>query len=389
MPGFLARCCTLSLAALTLLVACSGSSTSAPPAKARTASTPARIGHVFVLVLENKDFADAFGPNSLAPYLAQTLPAAGVLLENYYGVAHNSLPNYIAMISGQGPNVVTQVDCITFQDFVGLPPDPAQDGQALGQGCVYPASVPSLPIQLQTAGYRWKGYMEDMGDDPAREAATCAHAPLNQPDATHAATVNDQYAARHNPFVYFHAVIDDVAGCNARVVNLRELENDLKSVATTPHFSFITPDLCHDGHDSPCVNGEPGGLQSINDFLQTWVPRITSSPAFLEDGLLIVTFDEAESFASDASACCGEGPTPNTPLPGITGLGGGRVGAVLISPFIKPGTRSSTPYNHYSLLRSIEDLFGLPYLGYAGAAGQASFGADVYTARRPELPPRP
>ena len=93
---------------------------------------------------------------------------------------------------------------------------------------------------------------------------------------------------------------------------------------------------------------------------------------------MIVTFDEA---GNDASDCCGEPMGPNTPNNGGTtqGNGGGRVGAVLLSPYIKPGSVNETPYNHYSLLRSIEDIFGLPHLGYAAADGLKAFGDDIFT----------
>ena len=64
--------------------------------------------------------------------------------------------------------------------------------------------------------------------------------------------------------------------------------------------------------------------------------------------------------------------------PGVTGPGGGRIGAVLVSPLIKPGTVSKTPYNHYALLKSIEDVFGLAHLGYAGQKGLKSFGRDIF-----------
>lgn len=103
-----------------------------------------------------------------------------------------------------------------------------------------------------------------------------------------------------------------------------------------------------------------------------------SSPAFQRNGLLVITFDESEGPQSDATACCGEGRAPNTPLPGITGLGGGRVGALLLSPYIAPETFSSTPYNHFSLLASLEDLFSLRHLGYARTPGLNRFGLDVY-----------
>jgi phosphatidylinositol-3-phosphatase len=96
--------------------------------------------------------------------------------------------------------------------------------------------------------------------------------------------------------------------------------------------------------------------------VQTWVPRILGSPAWSEGSLLVITFDEASS--SDASACCGERPGPNSTNPGGTtiGPGGGRTGALLISQYVQPGSVNDTPYNHYSLRRSIEDVFGLGHL---------------------------
>ena len=125
----------------------------------------------------------------------------------------------------------------------------------------------------------------------------------------------------------------------------------------------------------PCpVDGRKGGLVTANKWLKRWVPRILASPAYQKNGLLIVTFDEAESGSADA--CCGEGPGPNSPLPGITGLGGGRTGSVLVSPFIKRGSFNDTPYNHYSLLRTVENLFQLKPLGYAADA--RGFGVDVF-----------
>jgi hypothetical protein len=151
-------------------------------------------------------------------------------------------------------------------------------------------------------------------------------------------------------------------------------------VATTSNYNMIVPNLCHDGHDAPCVDGQPGGLQSADAFLKTWVPKILSSPAYLQDGLLLVTFDESDGPQSDATACCGEGPSANSPMPGIAGSGGGRTGAVAISRFIKPGSLNDTPYNHYALLGSIENLFGLSHLGYAQQPTYF-FGRDVYTNR--------
>jgi hypothetical protein len=342
-----------------------------PPGLGTERLTPGAIRHVFMIVLENKNFDDTFGPDSKAPYLAKTLTELGQLLTEYHATGHLSLDNYISMVSGQGPNVQTQTDCMIYSDFIGLPVlDP--NGQAIGQGCVYPPIVKTVADQLEEKSFTWRGYMEDM-------KTPCRHPPLNALDDTQAAEAGDQYAARHNPFVYFHSIIDDQARCDANVVPLHRLEDDLSDADTTPNYVFITPDLCSDAHDTPCIDGRPGGLVSANQFLLTWVPRILSSPAF-EDGLLIVTFDEAEIEGDnrDASACCNQPVGPNSPLPGIFGPGGGRIGAVLISPFVKPGTKNDTPYNHYSLLRSVEDLFGLDHLGFAGQAGLRPFGDDVF-----------
>jgi hypothetical protein len=363
------------IALLTLVVAIAllGVTSTVTGLAATKTSVLPPVRHVFVINLENKGFDTTFGPSSPAPYLSRTLRGQGLLMTQYYGTAHNSLPNYLAQISGQGPNPATQGDCPLYTDFVAV--TTVSPGQAVGQGCVYPASVPTIADQLTASGLTWKGYMEDMGNTPG-EPSTCRHPALNSADTTETARATDQYAARHNPFVYFHSIIDSPS-CAANDVPFTQLESDLASSTTTANLTYITPNLCHDGHDAPCANGEPGGLVSADAFLQSWVPKILASPAFRTDGLLIVTFDESDSPESDASACCGEGPGPNSPLPGITGLGGGRVGAVLVSRWIKPGTVNDTPYNHYALLGSIEDLFGLSHLGYA-ATVPYRFARDVF-----------
>jgi hypothetical protein len=366
--------CVVALLCCAGLAAAAGASAALPPIK-----------HVFVLIDENEAAATTFGAASPAPYLSRTLVARGAYLPNYYGVGHNSLDNYIAMVSGQAPNPSTSADCPTFADFPA-PTSMDAAGQENGQGCVYPANVPTLMSQLGAAGLTWRAYEDGMGADPTREAATCGHPPVGSPDNTEVATAQDQYATRHDPFVYFHSVIDHQASCNAHVVNLNQLPADLHSAATTPNYVFITPNLCDDGHDATCANGGPGGLAQADTFLKTWVPQITGSPAFKKNGLLIVTFDES---VGDATACCGEMPGPfdqaNHILPGGSGPGGGVVGAVLLSPFIAPGTKSNTPYNHYSMLGSIEDLFGLRRL--ADASGTVGFGSDVYT-RPPAVAPQ-
>lgn len=379
---------TLLLAAAVLLVAAGCAAAKAPAsaqkakttknvaaaARGRTAATAhPRIRHVFVIVLENEDAATTFGAHTQVPYLARTLVRRGAYLPRYYGIGHASLDNYVAMVSGQAPNPATQIDCPVFTDVTPATPQP--DGQVAGSGCVYPRSVQTIAGQLDGAGDTWKAYAEDMGDDPARDGGrTCAHPALGSADGARVAAPGDQYATRHNPFVYFHSIIDGPT-CARRDVSLAALPRDLRTPSRTPNLSFIVPDLCHDGHDATCAGGGPAGPAGVEAFLRRWVPRITRSRAYRRDGLLAIVFDEA---ADDASACCSEPTGPNTDHPG-GGPGGGRTGAVLLSRFIRPGTRSRHAYNHYSLLRSIEDLFGLKHLGYAATPGLRPFGSDVYT----------
>lgn len=342
---------------------------------ATRASTPARtryvprIKHVFVINIENKGYDQTWGAGSDAPYLAKRLRAKGVLLNKYYGTAHNSQGNYIAQVSGQGPNPDMQGDCQFFSDFTQTGTQAPQ--QAVGGGCVFPKSVRSLPRQMTAHHLRWKGYMEDL-------PRPCYHPAVGAQDPTQQATKKSQYATRHNPFVYFHSIIDRHRYCKRHVVKLRELKQDLRTARHTPALAYITPDLCSDGHDTDCADGRPGGLKSVNTFMKRWVPRILQSPAFKKHGLLVITADESDSPQSDASACCDE-TAVNTPQAGIFGPGGGVIGALLVSPYIKPGTWSTTPYNHYSLLGSLEEIYGLKKLGYARTVPDV-FGLDVYNS---------
>jgi hypothetical protein len=397
------------------------------------ATEAAKVRHVFVIVLENKSFSDTFGTSTQDPYLQKTLVPMGALLTQYYGTGHVSLDNYISMISGQAPTPSTDNDCLPgFTGTIGNYNDVAQtgttpDGQVIAaSGCIYPKHIKTLPDQLSAAGLTWKGYMGDMGNDPARESATCGHPAIgigtdntNSAEAPSAAVpLGDAYATRHDPFMYFHSIIDSPS-CHTHVVNLNQLAADLVKVETTPNFVFITPNLCDDGHDgsgtgapgTTCANGGPGGLTSADAFLQKWVPKILASRAYQEDGLLVITFDESnftESVSSNPSTgqttvditfpgqtCCNQQPGPNLSgvRPGsftlvntptlaenivINGFGGDRIGALLLSPFVKPGSSSDTAYNHYSLLRSLEDIFRLDgHLGYAADNPSTNYFLDT------------
>jgi hypothetical protein len=409
--------------ALSTLIAC-GNDDAPVPAPV----TQQSIKHVFVITMENKSFTDTFGSSTQNPYM-QALAKQGALLNEYFGTGHVSLDNYISMMSGQPSTAETQSDCFNgFNDVVATGNDAVNPKVLVtqnGMGCVFPASVKTLPNQLDELKLSWKGYMGDMGNDPTRESATCGHPKVGTIDNTQAAQAptadvpkGDQYATRHNPFVYFHSVIDDQAYCNAHVVNLdATLQADLASAATTPNLVFITPNLCDDGHDGdgtgakPCVNGDKGGLFSINAFLAKWVPIIQASPAYRQDGLIIINFDESGDIVPAGSAtvngkttvtlnlpgdsCCGQqaGPNVSRPMDAILpvsatvnydlhyqGVGGDRVGAIMLSRYISPNTVSSTPYNHYSLLKSLETIFQTNgFLGYADDKNLVTFGSDIFT----------
>jgi hypothetical protein len=438
---------------------------------ARAAVPAGAIEHVLVIDLENEDYGATFGPTSPATYLNTTLLAQGQLLPNYFATSHVSLGNYLSQVSGQAPTPSTNNDCIALASLAHPPVvggftsvSPGTDaadqasfpGQVVGDGCVYPAPT-STSRGARTIGdqldaldrqdevdhgkpgrLRWRSYAEDMGDDLARDygtpdplgGATCAHAPVGGVDHSNSAAANDQYATRHNPFVYFHSVIDDQARCDAHVVPLGKvavdpagaqdvfsghLYEDLRSLDTTPAFMFVTPNLCNDGHDATCAGtnvegGHTGGLVGADLWLKHWMPMIFGSPAYKSGKLLVVvTFDE--SGLVDARACpaanqadCGSPTGPNVSNPGFSPIlalfhvqtpptttfvypGGGQVGAVLFNKrFIEPGTVNTTGvYNHYSALRSYEDILGVTrggddgfgHLGFA-AKVLSPFGKDVF-----------
>ncbi|MDQ4503903.1 alkaline phosphatase family protein [Sinomonas sp. ASV322] len=414
-----------------------------------SASAPdGAIKHVLVIDLENEDFNTSFGPTSPAKYLNDVIVPKGQLLTNYYATGHFSTDNYLAQISGQAPNKVSGNDCITdtktfastYTDVTPGTLDPNQakyPGQVEGSGCVYPAAVKTIGDQLDArAGENegedggkltWRQYAEDMGNDPVRDHGTpdpvggtdCAHPAANGTFPNHA-TTTDQYAIRHVPFLFFHSVTDNAASCAQHVVPLGSvktgpdgdtftghLAEDLAQKRTTPEFAMVTPNVCNDGHDDTCVGpntegGHTGGLVAADLWLKHWMPLILDSPAYKSgEMLVVVTFDEASM--KDSSACCGEQAGPDNANPGYPTLmtlfggsaptapgqypGGGRVGAVLLnSKWIASGSVNTTPYNHYSALRSYEDLLGIEsggsdghgHLGFAGQTGLRPFGTDVF-----------
>jgi phosphatidylinositol-3-phosphatase len=343
------------------------------------------VKHVFLIALADEPYASVFGPASSAPYLAQTLERRGELLVRYYAVAHEELANGIALLSGQGPTAETAANCPIYSDIA--PATVGAEAQVTGQGCVYPSATQTLAAQLSAKHLTWRAYVQGM-DEPGAQAAACGHPVVGQPDPTSGQPppTGHAYATFRNPFVYFHSVIDS-SECAVNDVGLKRLRPDLSDAAHTPSFSYIAPDRCHDGSATPCAAGAPAGLAPAEGFLKQVVPEILGSKVYKHGGLLVITVDEAPTTGAfaDSSSCCGQPSFPNLPAPGGSGAGafakgGGEVGALLLSPFVKAGTTSQEQFNHFSLLRTIEGLFGLKRLGYAGRSGVKSFESSVFSA---------
>jgi len=443
----------------------------------RAAVPPQAIEYILVINMENEDYGTTFGPTSPATYLNTTLLKEGQLIPNYFATSHVSLGNYISQISGQAPTVSINNDCLNlaslthpplvggFNDIMpGTDADPKLfPGQIIGDGCVFPApskighGAITIGDQLDLKPFyerwavhelKWRAYAEDMGIDTARDYGDydamggndCAHPAVGGTDNTNSASPTDQYATRHNPFMYFHSIIDDQNRCDKHVVPLGKvlvgsngsadsfsghLYEDLRDLKTTPKFMFVIPNLCNNGHDATCAgsntegtrdaNGKNiGGLAAADLWLKHWMPMIFSSHAYRTGKLLVVlTFDE--SGLKDARACpnqdqttCNSPTGPNVSNPGFSAIlgmyglqtkptttfvypGGGQVGAVLFnSRFIAPGSVNTTGYyNHYSALRSYEDILGittggddgLGHIGFAAAPNLKPFGKDVFNLR--------
>ena len=222
----------LILAACTSMAGRPGPGTGTPAVAGSGSAAPGglrAVRHVWVIELENQGYAQSFGTPSADPYLARTLPRMGALLENYYAIGHSSAANYIAQVSGQAPDLATQADCPVWTPFPGqVMAGPYR--QVLGEGCVYPAAVPTLGNQLSAAGRSWAAYLQDMGNDPGRDhtvstarGPACGHPATWAIDHTQKAEKGDQYAARHDGFTFFASVTANQAFCDAHILSFRPL----------------------------------------------------------------------------------------------------------------------------------------------------------------------
>jgi phospholipase C len=269
--------------------------------------------------MENEEYGSVIGSSS-APY-ENALAAKYALAADYFGVAHPSLPNYLALIAGSTFGVKS--DCL-----------PAL--------CTLPSNVTTIVTLLDSHHLSWREYAESM-------PANCSQ--VNSPDGL--------YFPKHNPFVYFGAITGNngtgstSSYCDSHVVSMDQFYLDLQA-GNIPSFSFVTPNICDDAHSCPLSMGD--------QWLSTLVPKIINSSSFATTAVFI-TYDE--------------GSTNDT-----TG-GGGHVPSILVSPFAKAGYVSHVEYSHYSLLATVEAIFDLGSLGRNDASASAMGDLFVPSAQIP------
>jgi hypothetical protein len=322
------------------------------------------VKHVFVIMLADQGYATSFSTASHDKYLNKTLADKGEVVPNYYGVTPGALANEIALISGQGPTVQTSANCPLFSAI-----EPAKlgaDHQILGDGCVYPKKTETLAGQLTAAHDTWKAYVEGLGpatgearDNAAHNArdsaahnshraqgsrrshasqqarvssaergvgrkgdkrshmvlaASCRRPALGAADQEQTAASSSDYVTWRNPFVYFQSITSQKS-CQTDDVGISQLATDLKSESTTPSLSYIVPGPCDDGSDTPCRPNAPAGTPQSDKFLKTVVPEILASPAYKDEGVLFITFDQAPQSGpnADDSSCCSNPTYANLP----------------------------------------------------------------------------
>jgi hypothetical protein len=387
------------------------------------------IKHAWLIVLGENSYESTFSATAGAPYLSRVLPKKGELIPNYYGVTGGVLANEIALLSGQGPTPETAANC---PNYTAVTPGTVSlfAEQVEGNGCVYGKEVESLPTQLQEKEVTWRSYVEDMENGTSLgQTERCRKPALGGPDYMPTPQPGDQYTTWRNPVVYFSAIAES-AECEKHDVGFEILSKDLSAKKKTPALSLIFPNACHSGGEIECEPGAPKGAQGAASLLKTLVPAIMASPAYEEGGgLIMITSAQAPQAGQhpDTSACCLAPEYPNLPPPTAppgattppsttakstsaaeestpateeeatattttygeesvlaTG-GGGRVGLLLISPLVLPGTVVETEYaNHFTLLKTLETMFGVEPLGYAAEEEVPTLSPELFVAAAEE-----
>jgi phosphatidylinositol-3-phosphatase len=321
-------------------------STTTTTSSTTTSTTPAApkdpIKHVFVIALSTPSYKAAFGKGSVATYLTGTLVKKGTLLSGYETLPGSSeLADELGMVSGEAPTADTRSGCPTYAEFSSKA-KVANDGEVSGNGCIYPNSVLTLGDQVTSSGAFWGAYIADMGKQ------ACVHPNSGAADDATLTGAGPEYDTRHNPFIYFHSLLD-LGDCATDDVQLTALPGALSKASKTPEFTFVAPDACDDAASTTCADKGPIGLAGEDAFLKTWVPKIRSSAAYRKNGALLIVFT----------------------APGGAGAAGGkaiRTGALVLSPFASSGKTVAASYDPYSVLATIEKLLDFAPLVHAKGA---------------------
>lgn len=274
------------------------------------------FSHVFVILMENTSWSTLDKSNN-TPFIHQ-LKSSWAYGNDYHGVTHPSLPNYIALMSGSPQGI--ECDCEPTGGACNL-----FNCNTLIHSCGCGQKVRNFADDLEAAGLTWRAYAEDMG------------VPCN--------AMNDGlYAVRHVPFLYFDSVFSDKNRCQAHVVDYTNFAADLPKANV---FNFIAPNLTNDMHDPfPATSAN---LANGDAWLAKQIPPILASAAWKQNGLLVVVWDE-----DDLSGVLAK----DDPIP-----------IFVMSPLAKNmGFGSNVKADHYSLLATFEDGLNLPRLGMAAGA---------------------
>jgi phosphatidylinositol-3-phosphatase len=296
-----------------------------------------RYQHIIEIMMENTSYPTIIG-NPLAPQINALADQYG-LATNYFGVTHPSEPNYVASMAGSFFGI--QDD----NQFYCTPELASTDPMCAGTTVDHTVDAPNLASQLTAAGMTWRGYFQNLPPIPPSGVI------MTGPDANGPYTFkwpsssDALYASKHNPFVNFTNTQTDLAN----MVPDTQLASDLAS-GNLANFSLIVPDQCHDMHGTgPCP--DTNGLIAAGDtYIGDTVREIMASKVWQQGrNAIVVTWDEDDfsDVGLPGTGCCGADP------------GGGHVATLVITNKGPQTIRDNTPYNHYSLLLSFEDAFGL------------------------------
>jgi hypothetical protein len=339
-----------------------------------------KLDHVFVIVLENHNSFTSFGSNGIignpqAPNITGLWNKYNAAT-NYNAVWHPSLPNYVAMITGDwvGTDMVGTGHNYPVGSTVGI-----SDDDSPSVATDYPSppanvsihrwrvNLPSLAGQLVKAGKEWRAYLQNIPESGTHLA--------NWPGDDNTAKL---YAVKHNPFPYVAEIQDDPQQF-ANQVPIEQLFSDLGD-GHAPAFSYIVPDQCRDMHGIGNVLAPCGG---VNDTDDNDVKRGDDEAGWLINGItgseawergrnaIFLVFDEGNGplTCPNYNPDAGTDTAPDSLLPGADCYAAAnfndKVVLIAITNYGVRGVQDTRLQSHYSLLKTIEAAFGLPYLGHA------------------------